>query len=104
MHLATAIGDAGRQAIQQPGIILRFAIRPLSKRPPGPCAATPSYELCQRIRLKQSVLIVPGAHLGLEGFMRVWLGGKPEFLTEGLRRIGQELRKEQELREESARG
>jgi aspartate/methionine/tyrosine aminotransferase len=67
-------------------------------------SATPSYELCQRIRVKQSVLIVPGAHLGLEGFIRVWLGGKPEFLTEGLRRIGEELREEQDLRKESASG
>jgi aspartate/methionine/tyrosine aminotransferase len=52
----------------------------------------PSYDLCERIRVNQSVLIVPGAHLGLEGFIRVWLGGKPEFLSEGLRRIGVELR------------
>jgi hypothetical protein len=52
---------------------------------------TPSFELCERIRVNQSVLIVPGAHLGLEGYIRVWLGGKPEFLREGLRRIGVEL-------------
>jgi aspartate/methionine/tyrosine aminotransferase len=52
----------------------------------------PSYDLCERIRVNQSVLIVPGAHLGLEGFIRVWLGGTPEFLSEGLRRIGVELR------------
>jgi aspartate/methionine/tyrosine aminotransferase len=52
---------------------------------------TPSYELAERIRVNQSVLIVPGAHLGLEGFLRLWLGGKPEFLAEGLRRIGVEL-------------
>jgi len=51
----------------------------------------PSYELCERIRVKQSVLIVPGVHLGLEGFVRIWLGGKPEFLNEGLRRIGLEF-------------
>ena len=55
---------------------------------------TPSFELCERIRTRQSVLIVPGAHLGLEGYIRVWLGGKPEFLCEGLRRIGIELRAE----------
>jgi len=65
-------------------------------------SATPSYELCERIRVKQSVLIVPGAHLGLEGFIRVWLGGKPEFLTEGLRRIGTELH-EEALRKEALR-
>lgn len=55
---------------------------------------TPSVELAERVRVNQSVLIVPGAHLGLEGFLRVWLGGKPEFLAEGLRRIGVELQRE----------
>jgi aspartate/methionine/tyrosine aminotransferase len=54
----------------------------------------PSFDLCERIRVNQSVLIVPGAHLGLEGYIRVWLGGRPEFLREGLRRIGLELEAE----------
>ena len=62
------------------------------------CSATPSIELCERVRDRQSVLIVPGAHLGLEGYLRIWLGGKPEFLAEGLRRIGIELRQERERR------
>ena len=57
---------------------------------------TPSFELCERVRVNQSVLIVPGAHLGLEGYVRIWLGGRPEFLKEGLRRIGIELRAESE--------
>jgi len=51
-----------------------------------------SYELCERVRRKQKTLIVPGIHLGLEGYIRVWMGGRPEFLAEGLRRIGEELR------------
>jgi aspartate/methionine/tyrosine aminotransferase len=55
---------------------------------------TLSYPLCERVRVNQSVLIVPGVHLGLEGFVRLWLGGKPEFLNEGLRRIGLEFAKE----------
>jgi aspartate/methionine/tyrosine aminotransferase len=55
-------------------------------------AAMASYEICERVRVKRSVLIVPGAHLGLEGFLRLWLGGREEFLREGLRRIGAELR------------
>jgi hypothetical protein len=55
---------------------------------------TASYSLCERVRVNQSVLIVPGVHLGVEGFLRLWLGGKPEFLTEGLRRVGLELRQE----------
>jgi aspartate/methionine/tyrosine aminotransferase len=53
-----------------------------------------SYPLCERVRVNQSVLIVPGVHLGLEGFVRLWLGGKPDFLSEGLRRIGMEFGKE----------
>ena len=57
-------------------------------------SATSSVELCERIRVNQSVLIVPGAQLGVEGFVRIWIGGKAEFLREGLRRIGEELRKE----------
>ena len=57
-------------------------------------SATPSYPLCERIRVNQSVLIVPGVQLGLEGFLRLWLGGKPEFISEGLRRVGVELRRE----------
>jgi hypothetical protein len=52
----------------------------------------PSIELCERIRTRQSTLIVPGKHLGLEGYVRIWLGGKEEYLCEGLRRIGEELR------------
>jgi len=57
-------------------------------------AKTPSAPLCERIRVNHSVLIVPGVQLGLEGYLRIWLGGKPDFLKEGLRRVGIELRKE----------
>jgi aspartate/methionine/tyrosine aminotransferase len=55
-------------------------------------AGLPSCTLCERIRVNRSVLIVPGVHLGLEGFLRLWLGGKPEFMQEGLRRVAVELR------------
>jgi aspartate/methionine/tyrosine aminotransferase len=55
-------------------------------------ADVPSVELAESIRRKQSTLVVPGRHLGMEGYLRVWLGGRPEFLQEGLRRIGEELR------------
>jgi hypothetical protein len=60
-------------------------------------SGTPSYRLCEKIRVEQSVLIVPGVHLGLEGFLRLWLGGRQEFLTEGLRRVGVVLRAESPL-------
>jgi aspartate/methionine/tyrosine aminotransferase len=51
-----------------------------------------SVEIAERVRTKQSTLIVPGSHVGLEGYLRLWLGGREDFLREGLRRIGIELR------------
>jgi aspartate/methionine/tyrosine aminotransferase len=51
-----------------------------------------SVEIAERVRVNQSTLIVPGTHVGLEGCLRIWLGGREEFLREGLRRIGEELR------------
>lgn len=56
-------------------------------------ADVPSWELAESIRVNQSVLIVPGVQLGLEGFLRIWMGGQPEFLREGLRRIALEFQK-----------
>jgi hypothetical protein len=52
----------------------------------------PSLGIAERVRVNQSTLIVPGIHVGLEGSLRIWLGGREEFLREGLRRIGAELR------------
>ena len=52
---------------------------------------TPSLELVERIRENQSTLIVPGIHLGLEGYVRIWLGGKQGYLEEGLRRVAVEM-------------
>ena len=54
-------------------------------------ADVPSVEIAERIRVNQSTLIVPGAHVGLEGYLRIWLGGREEFLREGLRRVAVEL-------------
>jgi aspartate/methionine/tyrosine aminotransferase len=51
-------------------------------------ADTPSELVADWVRTNQSTLIVPGSHLGLEGHLRIWTGGRPEFLREGLRRIG----------------
>lgn len=53
----------------------------------------PSYEICKAILENQDTLITPGRHFGLEGFLRIWIGAKPEFMKEGLRRIGEEIRK-----------
>jgi aspartate/methionine/tyrosine aminotransferase len=51
-------------------------------------ADVPSIDLCERIRVEQSTLVVPGIHVGLEGYLRLWYGGRPEYVSEGLRRIG----------------
>ncbi len=53
---------------------------------------TLSLAIAERIRVNQSTLIVPGSHVGLEGHLRIWLGGREEYLREGLRRIGTELK------------
>ena len=55
-------------------------------------ADLPSVEIADRVRINQSTLIVPGVHVGLEGYLRIWIGGREDFLREGLRRIGSELR------------
>jgi aspartate/methionine/tyrosine aminotransferase len=60
-------------------------------------APIPSSEICRRILENQSTLVVPGSHLGMEGFLRVWMGAEPDFLKEGLRRIGAEIKKIQKL-------
>lgn len=54
-------------------------------------AEIPSVDLCERIRTRQSTLIVPGKYLGIEGFLRIWLGGREDYMREGLRRAGVEL-------------
>ena len=51
-------------------------------------ADIPSLALCERIRVEQSTLVVPGIHVGLEGYLRLWYGGRHEYITEGYRRIG----------------
>jgi aspartate/methionine/tyrosine aminotransferase len=57
-------------------------------------ASIGSAELCEHMRTRQSTLVVPGAYVGLEGYLRIWLGAREEYLREGLRRIGVELSKE----------
>ena len=63
-------------------------------RPPAAAMAFVKYASDERseavaewLRAKQSTLVVPGSHLGLDGYLRIWTGGKPEYLREGLRRI-----------------
>jgi len=53
---------------------------------------TPSLAIAERVRVNQNTLIVPGIHVGIEGHLRIWLGGREDYLREGLTRIGTELR------------
>ena len=46
-----------------------------------------STELVVRLRDEQSVLIVPGDHFGMDGYLRVGFGNEPEDLRDGLARI-----------------
>ncbi len=54
--------------------------------------AVPSAELADRIRRNQDVLIVPGAYLGMEGYLRISIGIPSETLQAGLARVATELR------------
>jgi aspartate/methionine/tyrosine aminotransferase len=51
----------------------------------------PSLALAERVRVRQNTLIVPGIHVGIEGHIRIWLGGAEPYLREGLRRIGEAI-------------
>ena len=51
----------------------------------------PSVELVERLRENQSVLVVPGAHFGMEGYLRISLGVPREALEAGLALIEREL-------------
>lgn len=50
-----------------------------------------SSELADRLRTEKSVLVVPGDHFGMDGFMRVSFGLPPEVLQPALDRIGELL-------------
>ena len=55
-------------------------------------APVASLDIADRVRTRQSTLIVPGVHVGMEGHLRLWLGGREDFLREGLRRVAEELK------------
>lgn len=55
-------------------------------------ARIPSLELAERLRVEHSLLLVPGAHFGLEGTFRIGFGLPEEELTPALERVGELLR------------
>jgi aspartate/methionine/tyrosine aminotransferase len=46
-----------------------------------------STELVERLRDRKSVLIVPGDHFGMDGYLRVGYGERPDYLRNGLERL-----------------
>jgi aspartate/methionine/tyrosine aminotransferase len=68
----------------------------LSGRPPDAAAIAfvrygldiGSEELAERIRREHGVLVVPGAHFGVERHLRISFGLPPDYLTSALDRVG----------------
>jgi aspartate/methionine/tyrosine aminotransferase len=54
--------------------------------------AVNSTELATRLRQAHDVLVVPGDHFQMDGYMRIGYGGEGRRLQEGLRRLGDFLR------------
>jgi aspartate/methionine/tyrosine aminotransferase len=50
-----------------------------------------STELVTRLRQEKSVLIVPGDHFGMDGYLRVGFGDEPGYLRAGLDRVDEML-------------
>ena len=46
-----------------------------------------STELVTRLRNEKSVLVVPGDHFGMDGYLRLGFGERPEYLRQGLERV-----------------
>jgi aspartate/methionine/tyrosine aminotransferase len=52
-----------------------------------------SLELAERLRDEQSVLIVPGVHFGMEGYVRIGFGNDRPTLDDGLARVSEFIAK-----------
>jgi aspartate/methionine/tyrosine aminotransferase len=71
----------------------------LAARPPDAAAIAfcrydapvESIELVEAIRTRERVLVVPGAHFGVERHLRISFGLPEDYVTEGLERIGRVL-------------
>jgi aspartate/methionine/tyrosine aminotransferase len=48
-----------------------------------------STELVTRLRREKSVLIVPGDHFGMDGYLRIGFGDEPRYLQAGLDRVNE---------------
>lgn len=72
--------------------ILRF-IPPEAGAIVYPSYAIPvnSTEVAERLRVQESVLVVPGDQFGMDGYLRIGYGSEAAHLEEGLRRLGRVL-------------
>ncbi len=50
-----------------------------------------STELVERLRDEKGVLVVPGDHFGMDGYLRIGFGADPAHLTGSLQQIGELL-------------
>jgi len=50
-----------------------------------------STDLVNRLRQEKSVLIVPGDHFGMDGYLRIGFGDEPDYLRQGLNRLDEML-------------
>jgi hypothetical protein len=50
-----------------------------------------STELVERLRVEQSVLVVPGDHFAMDGYLRIGFGSHPDHLAGALTRVGEFL-------------
>jgi aspartate/methionine/tyrosine aminotransferase len=53
-----------------------------------------STDLAERMRVNHSVLVVPGDHFGMDGFLRIGIGSAPETLRGGVAALLEELKAE----------
>jgi aspartate/methionine/tyrosine aminotransferase len=49
--------------------------------------ASPSIEVAEQLRAEHSVLVVPGQHFGMDGYLRLAFGMSPQELSEALDRV-----------------
>jgi len=50
-----------------------------------------SIALTDRLRDEQSVLLVPGDHFNMDGYLRIGFGSDPGHLASALERVGETL-------------
>jgi aspartate/methionine/tyrosine aminotransferase len=51
-----------------------------------------SSDLAERLRREKSVLVVPGDHFMMDGYMRIGTGPPTDYLLSGLERVDELLR------------